>query len=222
MATKPTPVIQIKQLDAETLSVPIVGTSPLIVHNWSAKARKQMLDAMQGRKNPKESKDPQAEYEATLYRIHREPPARSGAKSRAKPAESYGFPVIAFKAATTSAARFYDKSISMTAMRQYLFFKGIITKADPQELAEIIGEPEMREDPVKVGVSGRDLRYRAQFWPWSTTLNVTYVKSSIDQESVLSLIDAGGLGVGVGEWRPERNGAFGMYQVDQTKTVKVI
>lgn len=214
------PVIRIKQLDAETVSVPIVGTSPLIVHNWSEKARKQMLDAMQGKKNPKEVKNPQAEYEATLYRIYRETPARSRANSKA--VEVYGFPVIAFKAATTGAARFYDKSISMTALRQFLFFKGVITKADPQELVEIVGKPEMREDPVKVGVSGRDLRYRAQFWPWSTTLTVTYVKSSIDKESVLSLIDAGGLGVGVGEWRPERDGAFGMYQIDQTKKVRVV
>lgn len=207
--------IVIRQLDAESLSVPILGTSPLICHNWSEKTRKQMLDAMQGVKRPKESKDPQAEYEASLYRIYREP---KGA-SKSKTVETYGFPSIAFKAATVSAARFYDKSISMVALRQLLFFKGILTKADPQELSEIIGKPEMREDPVRVSVSGRDLHYRAQFWPWSTTVTVTYVKSSIDKESVLSLIDAGGLGVGVGEWRPERNGAFGCFRVDPNKPV---
>ena len=220
MSATKDPIIRIKQLDAESLSIPIVGTAPLIVHNWSEKSRKMMLDAMQGKKNPKAVKDPQAEYEATLYRIYREQPA--GSRAKTKPAEAYGFPVIAFKAATTGAARFFDKSISMTALRQFLYFKGVITKADPQELVEIVGKPEMREDPVKVGVSGRDLRYRAQFWPWSATLTVTYVKNSIDKESVLSLIDAGGLGVGVGEWRPERNGAFGTYQIDQSKTVKVI
>lgn len=211
------PIISIKQLDAETLAVPIIGTAPLIMHNWSEKSRKMMLDAMQGKKNPKEIKNPQAEYEASMYRIYQEPTGRSRT-----PVEAYGFPVIAFKAATTSAARFFDKSISMTALRQFLYFKGVITKADSQELVEIVGRPEMREDPVKVGVSGRDLRYRAQFWPWSATLTVTYVKNSIDRESVLSLIDAGGLGVGVGEWRPERNGAFGTYQIDQARKVKVL
>src|ERR1700733_5936896 len=138
MVTKD-PIIRIMQLDAESVSVPIIGTSPLIVHNWSEKARKQMLDAMQGRKNPKEVKDPQAEYEATLYRIYREAPARSRAKT-SKAVEVYGFPVIAFKAATTGAARFFDKSVSMTSLRQFLFFKGVITKADPQELVEIVGK----------------------------------------------------------------------------------
>lgn len=124
--------------------------------------------------------------------------------------------------ATCSAARFFDKSISMTALRQFLFFKGVLTKADSQELVEIHGEPERREDAVKVGVNGHDLRYRAQFWPWTAVLTVTYVKNSIDKESVLSLIDAGGLGVGVGEWRPERKGAFGTYQIDQSRKVMAL
>lgn len=220
MVTKD-PVISIKGLDAESLNVPIIGTAPLIVNNWSEKTRKRMLDAMQGKKNPKENKNPQAEYEATLYRIYREAPARSRT-AKQKSVEAYGFPVIAFKAATCSAARFFDKSISMTALRQFLFFKGVLTKADSQELVEIHGEPERREDAVKVGVNGHDLRYRAQFWPWTAVLTVTYVKNSIDKESVLSLIDAGGLGVGVGEWRPERKGAFGTYQIDQSRKVMAL
>jgi hypothetical protein len=197
--------------------VPIIGTSPLIVHNWSEKAKRQMLDKQQGRKAPKENRDPQAEYEASLYRIYREPTGKS-----AKAVEAYGFPVVAFKAATTGAARFYDKSVSMVALRQFLFFKGIVTKADKQELFEIVGEHRMREDMVTVGISGTDLRYRAEFPEWSTTLTVTYVKSCIDKRSVLSLIDAGGLGVGVGEWRPEKNGQMGCYCIDPDKKVEVL
>jgi hypothetical protein len=211
--------ISIKALDAGSIKVPIIGTAPLIVNNWSEKARKQMLDNMQGKKSPKEVKDPQAEYLASLYRIYKEAPARSRTTAKPKLVEAYGFPVIAFKAATVSAARFFDKSISMTALRQYLFFKGILTKADSQELVEINGEPDLREDAVKVGVSGHDLRYRGQFWPWSAVLTVTYIKNSIDEDSVLSLIDAGGIGVGVGEWRPERKGAFGTYNIDLSKKI---
>jgi hypothetical protein len=30
---------------------------------------------------------------------------------------------------------------------------------------------------------------------------------------VLALIEAGGMGVGVGEWRPEKSGMFGTYQL---------
>lgn len=204
--------IQIDRIAAETISVPIVGTSPLIVHNFSEKAKRIMLEAQQGRKKLKEVRDPKAEYEAAFYRI-------SDADG-----ERYGFPITAFKAATIGAARFYDKSISMTLLRQILFMRGIFTEGDAQQLAEIHGEPRMREDVVRLGGASRsaDLRYRPEFPVWSTNLEVTFVASSISQSSVLSLIDAGGLGIGVGEWRPERRGEFGTYAVDQSRAVEVL
>ncbi len=205
--------IQIDKIAAETLRVPIVGTAPLIVHNFSEKSKRQMLDAQQGKKSVKQIRDPQAEYEAAFYRIAREDSV-----------DGYGFPVTAFKAATVGAGRFYGKSVKMTELRQFLFMRGLLTKADPQQLVEIEGEPHMREDVVRLGGMSRsaDLRYRPEFSEWSTTLTVTYVTSSLSRSSVLSLIDAGGLGIGVGEWRPEKRGEFGTYAVDQNKDVEVV
>jgi hypothetical protein len=112
----------------------------------------------------------------------------------------------------------------MTALRQFMFMRGVMTKADAQMLVEIHGEPEMREDVVRLGGPSRsaDLRYRPMFPEWTCELTVTYVKSSIDRGSILSLIDAGGMGIGVGEWRPEKRGEFGTYAVDQTKNVEVL
>jgi hypothetical protein len=215
--TEATPVsdvatVQLNRIDAETLLVPIVGTAPLIVHNFSEKSKRQMLEAQQGMKKVKQVRDPQSEYEAAFYRI-----ANDGE-------DKYGFPVTAFKAATTGAARFYDKSITMTALRQFMFMRGVMTKADAQMLVEISGTPEMREDVVRLGGPSRsaDLRYRPMFAEWSCVLTVTFVKSSIDRNSILSLIDAGGMGIGVGEWRPEKRGEFGTYQVDPNRDVEVI
>lgn len=199
--------VKISRIDTETLRVPIVGTAPLIVHRFSEKARRQMLDAMQGRKTPKQAKDPEAEYEAAFYR-HDD--------------EGYGFPVIAFKAATVSGARFYGKSISMTALRQFVFFDAEFSKAAGQKLARITGTPHMREDVTRVGMGGTDLRYRPEFTEWSTSVEITYVKSMLTRESVLSLLEAGGMGVGVGEWRPERRGDFGTFQIDPTVEIEVV
>lgn len=205
--------IEISKIATTTMVVPIVGTAPLIVHNFSEKSKRQMLEAQQGKKSPKEIRDPQAEYEAAFYRIADE----------AGP-DRYGFPVTAFKAATVGAARFYGKDVKMTELRQFLFFHGILTKADPQQLVEIHGDPEMREDVVRLGGMSRsaDLRYRPQFVEWTTELKVTYVTSSLSESSVLSLIDAGGLGIGVGEWRPEKRGEFGTYQIDQGRDIEVL
>lgn len=202
MATDAT--IQINKIAAETILVPILGTTPLIIHRFSEKAKRQMLDNMQGRKSPKEPKDPEAEYKAAFYHMKDESP---------------GFPVIAFKAATVGGARFYH-SVTMTALKQFLFMRGEVG-SDGRALTRIEGEPHMREDVVAVG-RGTDLRYRPEFPEWSTTLEVTYATSALTRGSVLSLIDAGGMGVGVGEWRPEKDGDFGTYRIDPTREVEVI
>lgn len=200
--------VAISEIGTETLSVPIVGTSPLIVHRFSDKARRVMLDAQQGRKSPKEVRDPEADYQASFYRL--------------KGGGGFGFPCVGFKSATVGAARFYPRNVvSMTSLRQTMFFRGEPGE-DGQQLAVIEGEPRMREDVVRVNRGGADLRYRAEFPEWSTVLTVIYVQAALTRDSVLSLVDAGGLGVGVGEWRPEKNGDFGTYKVDPTRDVEVI
>ncbi len=198
--------VQIDRIAAETIQVPIRGTAPLIVNRFSEKAKRQMLDNMQGVKTPKQNKDPEADYQAAFYKL------KDG---------RYGLPATAFKQATVGAARFYGKDVTMTALKQYMFFRGEPGE-DGQQLFAIEGEPHMREDVVTVGRGGHDLRYRPEFPEWSTLITVTYVLSALTRGSVLSLIDAGGLGVGVGEWRPQRDGDFGTYEVDQTQDVEVL
>ena len=101
----------------ETMLVPIVGTAPLIV-NRSQKAKQTMLDGMQGRRHPKQTKDQDEEYRDALY-LHDD--------------GRYGFPVIASKAAAVSAARFYGKNLPMTQARQSMFFDGEFSAANRAE-----------------------------------------------------------------------------------------
>jgi len=197
--------IVIDKIATETLLVPILGTAPLIVNRFTEKAKRQMLDKMQGRKSPKGIRDPEADYENAFYRFE------DG---------SYGVPSLGFWLATIGAARFYS-AVTMTALKQFLLpFRGE-PGTDGTMLVKVTGEPHMREDAVTVGRT-RDLRYRPEFWPWSTTLTVSYVSTLLSRSSVLSLIDAGGLGVGICEWRPERGGPFGTYRVDPDREVEVL
>ena len=198
-------IIAIDRIAAETLRVPLIGTTPLIVHRFSEKAKRQMLDTMQGRKTPKAPKDPNVDYEGAFYRFE------DGGT---------GIPVIAFKAATIGGARFYQ-AVTMKELKQFIFMRGEVG-VDGQSLARIEGEPRMREDVVRVGRGGADLRYRPEYIEWRTVLTVTYVTSALTRNSLLSLIDAGGMGVGVGEWRPEKNGDFGTYQIDPDREVEVV
>jgi hypothetical protein len=203
-------MIVIEPIQVETIHIPIVGMTPLIMHNWSDKAKKMLLATKQNKKSPKEICDPQAEYEASMYRIRKEDDSLG-----------FGMPAAAFAQATVGAARFYGRNVTMTALRQFLFVEGRITDADQQILVEVYGEPEMREDHVRLSGrgSGADLRYRACFRDWSAILPVTYVKTSIDRNSVVSLVEAGGMGVGVGDWRREKGGSFGSYEIDRSQTI---
>lgn len=200
-------VAEIDRIAAETLDVPLIGTAPLIVHRFTEKAKRQMLDNMQGRRSPKEARNPQQDYEDAFYRL--------------ADGSGYGFPVLGFKAATIGAARFYGKAVTMTSLKQFIYVTGL-AGADGSLLSRIEGEPVMREDVVRVGRGGTDLRYRPMFTEWRAVVRFTFVPSVLTRNSLLSLIDAGGMGVGVGEWRPERDGVYGTYQVDPDRTVEVI
>jgi hypothetical protein len=199
--------IVIDRIAEETLLVPIVGVTPLIMHRFSEKAKKLMLDAMQGKKSPKMPKNPQAEYEACFYRLD---------------GNRYGFPADAFKQATVGAARFYGSAVTMKSLKQFIFVHGE-PGDDGRALVPLEhADPVMREDVVRVGRGTSDLRYRPSLYPWNATLTVTYFTAVLTRESVLSLIDAGGLAVGVGEWRPERDGTFGTYRIDPDANIEVV
>lgn len=195
--------VAIPRIKATRIAVPIIGTSSLIVHRWSEKAKRQMLDAQQGRKTPKENRDPEAEYEASLYRTD----------------DGYGFPTIGFKACIVSAARFFGKDVTMTGLRQFLFMAGVPSIDRAQILTPIEGEPKMREDPVRLSMNTTSLAYRGEFQEWRADLDITFVASALDLNSVLSLVDAAGMGVGIGEWRPEKRGQNGTFALDETREV---
>jgi len=198
--------LTIFRLNRETIRVRVKGMSPLLVHRFSEKSKRIMLESMQGRKNPKEPKNPEEEYRAAAYRF---------------PDGGFGFPAIGVKAAMVSAGRFY-KGVTMVALRQALFVDGELGN-DNQKLIRIIGDdPIMREDVVRVGMSGTDLRYRPQWTEWAADIEITFFTGMLDRSAVLSLLDAAGTGVGIGEWRPERSGDNGTFAVDSDVDVTII
>lgn len=208
--------LTIAPIKTEILAIDITGTAPLIVSRFSEKAKAQMLAAQQGKKRQPERRDPHREYLASLYRAGVVPGTQN---------VRFGLPAMAFKMATIGAGRFYGKQIKMTELRQFMTFYGIPVPTEAGRMVVLDGKPQMREDYVRLaGVNHpADLRYRGCFYRWSATLLVGYTQNLLDRDSVVSLIEAGGLGVGVGEWRPERNGEFGTFRVaDHRGAVSVV
>lgn len=194
--------VTISPLRQDIIRVTVKGITPLIVHAWDRKARQMMLDAMQGKKaKVKKAKDPEAEFEASRYRL---PDGRDG------------LPAVAFKSAIVGGARFFGKSVSMVSLKQQIFVGGEVD-AEGTLLVPIEGDVSMREDCVRVGNGVADLRYRAMYSNWSATLEIQFLSSVLAPESVIALVEAGGMG-GVGEWRPSApkgyTGMYGRFVVD--------
>lgn len=183
--------IEIPSIEIGRIEIKIVGDSPLITHKWSEKAKKQMLDKqMKVASAGREVKDPERDFQDSIYH---------------HPDGGYGFPSVAFKNAAVSACRFTDGT-KMTVARGAFHVEGEFVKIDG-------GEPVPREDMVRVGMGTADIRYRAEFTNWVAMIRVSFNKRSLSAEQIINLFSLAGFGVGVGEWRPEKNGQFGRFHV---------
>lgn len=189
MSSKAEQIVELKRLNIQRIALKLVGTSPLIMHKWSDKAKREMLDKqMKKAKVAKSAKDPQADFEASMYR-----------DSEGNPC----FPSVAFKAAAVDAAVAMD--MKKTNLRQSFHVEG--------EMVTIEGEPSLREDMVRVGMGTADIRHRAEFKQWSCTLRIAFNANLISAEQLINLFENAGFGIGIGEWRPQRDGSFGMFRV---------
>lgn len=179
-----------ERIDVRRITVRIVGDSPLITHAWSHKAKQMMLDKqMKKGTQAKEAKDPERDYEESLYRL---------------PDGGCGFPAVGVKAAAIRGAK--GLGMVMTDARTAFHIEG--------DLLRINGEPRPREDMVRLQGNTADIRYRGEFVEWSIDLPITYNARIVSAEQLVAMLDAGGFGTGIGEWRPEKDGQFGRFHVE--------
>lgn len=198
--TESTP-INIPAINIQEFDLRLVGDSPLIVHAWSDKAKKMMLDKqMKKATSGREAKDPFQDFTDSLYWLTEKPekPTMEDVLNA-----KFGFPTVAFKAAAVAGGFRAGVIEKMTVARGAFHISG--------EMALIEGTPEMREDMVRVGMGTADIRYRGEFRQWATTLRIRYNTRAMSIEQIVNLFNVGGFACGVGEWRPEKDGAYGMF-----------
>ena len=214
MATKKTEVIEIRPIEIKKVTVRVVGDTPLIMHAWSEKAKRMMLEAQMGiaKGKKKEVKNPADDFIRSMYWLT--PMPEDGTMESFEEAIAngarFGFPVTAFKQAAISAAYRMGWAKDKMSMRGAFYID-----SDENGMIEIHADtPEMREDMVKVGMGTADIRYRGEFKNWYADLTISYnANGQYSLENIVNIINAGGYVCGVGEWRPERDGQYGMFHV---------
>jgi hypothetical protein len=210
MATKKEEVVQLKELKIEPLTLTVKGDSPLVVHAWGEKARREMLDKqMKKAKAVKEARNPAADVINSLYWIEGKPKemTEDAFFEAVKKGARFGFPAKAFKAAAVSAGYRAGTIKNKVSMYAAFHVQG--------EFVEIIGKPEKREDMVRLsGINSvADVRFRGEFKEWKAVLNITFCPDMISLEQLINLFDLGGFCVGVGEMRVEKGGENGMFHI---------
>ena len=215
MAKKAEITIDIKPIEIKRVALRIVGDAPLIVHAWGEKAKKMMLDAQMGvtKTKARPKKNPVDDFIESLYWLNGKPeePTEESFGESVRNGARWGFPIGAIKQAANSAAYRMGWVKNQMELRGAYFLR-----SEDGEMVEIKGSvPEMREDMVRVGMGTADIRYRGEFKNWFMDFTLEYNASgSMTLEQIVNYINAGGFAVGIGEWRPEKDGMYGTYHVD--------
>lgn len=210
MATKNEPIV-IPAIDLQRIDIKVVGDSPLIMHKWSEKAKREMLDKQMkvAKSKGHDAKDPEADFINSMYWLDGEPEEKTmeafNAAIKSGKAR-FGFPSTAFKASAVSAAYRAKITKDKVSMNGAFHILG--------EMVEIEGIPQPRTDMVRVGMGTADIRFRGEFPEWSAILPIQYNAGVITVEQIANMLNMGGFACGVGEWRPEKGGSNGMYHVE--------
>ncbi len=193
--TSTTSEIALPRFDRRMVTVRLIGDAPLICHAWSHKAKMEMLGKQMKRaKEAKSAKNPEQDFQDSLYPF---------------PGGGYGFPTIAFKAAAVDACSHVD-GITKVEARGAFHINGDLLKLSGSK-------PKMREDMVRIGMGTADIRYRGEFTEWSVDIPIRYNASVLSDEQIIHLFNVAGFGIGVGEWRPQKDGMFGLFHVATEK-----
>ena len=191
--------ITLKPIVSRRIRFGIKGISPLIQHRFSEKAKRQMAEKHAGKRTKnREIRDPNAEFEEAAYRMPDGSPAIS---------------LMAFKNSIISVAH-KDIGIEKTLVRKAVFVVGTHSEFDGPVTAMVADDPTMRTDPVKVGMS-TDLRYRPMFEEWKVQITMDLRTDLITPEDLANLVNHAGFSVGIGDWRPEKGGEFGRFELDR-------
>lgn len=189
----------------------IIGISDLIVKQLSEKTAEALVNK-QGKKSPraKEARDPHADFCDSLYTM-------PGSKPAGEKGAQYGFPASGLKKAVqTAAGRFLKDGTAMNGMivAGSLFVLPSEPGSDLVRIIHAASDPYMRSDQGRNPNSGGAVViHRGAFAKWSMEFLVRFNESVLSIEQVATLFMWAGFSVGIGEWRPEKGGTYGQFEV---------
>jgi len=190
------------------LQTVIIGTAPLMIARFSAKAmaamlKKHVAGSQAAKRTPKKARDLDADF--------------NGARHIS--ADGWdGIHAGAFRAAMISACRLAGFKMTLAKLSLFIHADGY-DRVDRTPLVRIIGPaPERSEMPVRNATGVMDIRIRPVWQEWRIQLRVRFDGDQFQASDVMNLLARVGMQVGIGEGRPDsRDSAgigFGLFRLD--------
>jgi hypothetical protein len=192
--------IVIRPVTTQTITVGLVGTSPIVLNRLSEKARHELLlprgkkDA--ARKASELKHDPIDEFRSSPYLLADE-----------KAPSFLAIMSSAIKGAMMTAA------LDLPGAKKAQIGRLVYVEND---YTPIFGLPKLFMSITRSADMNRtpDVRTRAIVPYWAALVSVRFVVPILDQSSIINLLAAGGVTAGIGDWRPEKGkGSYGQFTV---------
>lgn len=169
------------------------GTSPLLCHRFEEKAITEMLTKQIGIPYERGKKHPKGQFEGGKY-------------LNTKGEDC--LPTSAIRKAMVEAATFSDDMTKKLALGAFYF----IGEYAPLKFDRC----EMRTDVCRTSGLGRvpDIRFRPEYHDWSADVVVDFNSRMITIDQLLYLVREAGTAIGLLEWRAQKAGSHGMFEVD--------
>lgn len=190
MTKQETVQIMVKPINLGILKVKIksMENSPMIMHKLS---NTDFIKRETGEPDKTKLRDFKEEYESCFHYTE------DG---------SYGFPVEGFMGGILDAC--VPLNIPKTQIKRAVRILGRYVKINCKKIERVI------DNPRRSGKNSTpDERHRPYFYDWNAELVFQYDKDLISPEQIINLVNQAGFSTGVGDWRPQRGGSKGMYQV---------
>lgn len=178
----------------------IIGTSPLVINKFSAKAREEIMETQRKGSTAKKGKKMEPKDFDECFR-------------QAQHISEEGWQGIhagAFRSAMVSACRLCGYAMTLAKLSVFAEKDGLdADEATP--LVRIIGdEPEKHVGHVRNASGVADIRCRPMWRKWEVSLGVKYDADQFTLSDVTNLLARVGVQVGVGEGRHDSKKSCGM------------
>ncbi len=118
------------------------------------------------------------------------------------------------KAALVGAAKFHRMGATFKRAVLVLDDRIKLEYAGPRDPEKLWASPRHVDARSVVVGQSRLMRYRPKFHDWSLTVRVVFSPEMLEEEDLTRAAENAGMFVGIGDYRPEKGGAFGRFSVE--------